>query len=83
MPESDMNGMEKTLDAVQAELHEIKGDLASIKRTLVGEPFEGNTGILSRMERTEKRVAILLWTLPIWITGGTAVGQYLVQLWGL
>jgi hypothetical protein len=71
------------MEAVQAELHEIKGDLASIKRTLVGDHFEGNPGILARMTKTEKRVAILLWTLPIWITGGTAFGQYLVQLWGI
>jgi hypothetical protein len=78
MVEADRN-----MEAIQAELHEMKGDLASIKRTLVGDPLEGNAGILTRMAKTETRVAALLWTLPIWVTGGTAIGQWLVQLWGL
>lgn len=70
-------------DELKSELHEIREDMASIKRTLVGDPMEGNPGILSRMATTERRVAILLWSLPIWITGGTAIGQYLVQIWGI
>lgn len=69
--------------AVSDNLRDVIADVHSIKRTLVGEPEEGNEGLLKRMERTESRVAKLVWLLPVWVTVGTGGGQLLVRWIGL
>lgn len=70
-------------DAVSKALDPMVDDIHKIRRAVNGALDEGNEGILTRMARTERRVAVLIWLMPLWITGGTAIGQYLVKLWGI
>lgn len=76
--------LQKAIDAaVAAYMDELKDDIHTMRRAIVGAPEEGNQGILKRMNRTEKRVAIMIWLMPVWITAGTGLGQILIQVWNL
>jgi hypothetical protein len=84
MPLSEMNQeqLDRAIEvAVANYMGGIVDDIHTMRRAIVGESAAGNPGILSRMEKTEKRVAVLIWMLPVWVTLGTGVGQYLVALW--
>lgn len=54
-----------------------------MERTISGAPDEGNSGILPRLSRLEVRVERLMWTFPILILGGTALGQVISRFLGL
>jgi hypothetical protein len=71
------------IEELESHLDPILAAVRSIRRTLRGEPEEGNLGLLHRLEIVERRVAVLLWTIPIGVTLGTGLGQLLVNWWGL
>ena len=57
--------------------------VASIRRAIVGDEEEGNTGLLTRVVVVERRVFWMIWLMPIWITAGTSIGTLLSNVWGL
>lgn len=71
------------IDMIEKHLDPISADVRSVLRTLRGEPEEGNPGMLRRLEKVEVRVALLVWSIPIWVTVGTGLGQVLISWWGL
>jgi hypothetical protein len=69
--------------AVNDAMGPVVDDVHEIRRAIVGAPLEGNPGILKRMDRTEKKVAWLIWSIPIWVTAGTGLGQVLIKWWNI
>ena len=76
--------IEKAVEkAIATHVDPMAADLRSVRRAIVGVPEEGNLGILLRMNKTEKRVAAMLWAIPIWVSIGTAGGTLFSKWIGL
>lgn len=73
----------KHVEPLRKSLDDQGDKIESIERTVVGNEREGNPGILARMTRTERRVGVMLWLLPVWITAGTSFGTVLIKWWGI
>lgn len=55
----------------------------SLDRAIRGTEHEGNSGLIARVRVLERRQNVLIFSLPIWVTIGTGLGQVLISWWGL